>query len=100
MFNVYYGLTFNPFSKDCDVKYHYKSQDYIQAMSRLEFLKDKKGFGLITGDPGSGKSYTLKCFVTSLNPNMYQGCIHTNINTYRYGFLQVFIRRLRINTET
>ncbi|WP_434564557.1 AAA family ATPase [Thermoanaerobacterium thermosaccharolyticum] len=89
MFNVYYGLTFNPFSKDCDVKYHYKSQDYIQAMSRLEFLKDKKGFGLITGDPGSGKSYTLKCFVTSLNPNMYK-VVYIPISTltvmdfYRY----------------
>ncbi|WP_434642005.1 AAA family ATPase [Thermoanaerobacterium thermosaccharolyticum] len=58
-------------------------------MSRLEFLKDKKGFGLITGDPGSGKSYTLKCFVTSLNPNMYK-VVYIPISTltvmdfYRY----------------
>lgn len=72
MFKAFYGLTFNPFSNEVDVKHNFKSHDYIQAMSRLEFLKDKRGFGLITGEPGSGKSYTLKCFVKSLNPSLYK----------------------------
>ncbi|WP_231968907.1 ATP-binding protein [Thermoanaerobacterium sp. RBIITD] len=43
----------------------------------------------MTNAPGSGKSYTLKCFVNSLNPNMYK-VVYIPISTltvmdfYRY----------------
>ena len=39
--------------------------------ARLNFLKETCGIGVFTARPGMGKSYALRCFAKSLNPNMY-----------------------------
>lgn len=72
MFKAFYGLSFDPFEKDLDVKYFFKSKSFSEALNRLEFLKSTNGFGLITGEPGAGKSSLLRYFVNSLNPNLYK----------------------------
>lgn len=80
MYKAFYGLTFDPFDKSLDLKYNFKSQDFTQATSRLEFLKSILGIGVITGEPGVGKSFLLRNFVDSLNPNLYK-CIYIPIST-------------------
>ena len=55
MYRAYYGLTFDPFTKEVNTKNFYKSYQFNQGLSRLDFLKQNKGFGLITGEPGAGK---------------------------------------------
>ncbi|MEW9125241.1 MAG: ATP-binding protein [Thermotaleaceae bacterium] len=72
MFKAFYGLTTDPFPKDMETKHHFKSQDFTQALSRLEFLKNTKGFGLLSGEPGVGKSFLLRYFTSTLNPNLYK----------------------------
>lgn len=72
MFKSFYGLTSDPFLKSIETKEHFKSKDFNEALSRLEFLKNTKGFGLITGEPGVGKSFLLRYFVNSLNPNLFK----------------------------
>ncbi len=72
MFNDYYGLTFNPFDKDYTEKSPFPSHDYTEASSRLTYLSQVRGIGLITASPGFGKSYVLRCFQNSLNPNLYR----------------------------
>lgn len=72
MFNDYYSLAFNPFDKqqlpekDC-----FRSKDFDEMTSRLNYLKDTRGIGLFTASPGMGKSYALRCFAKQLNPNLY-----------------------------
>jgi general secretion pathway protein A len=34
MFTAFYGMSFNPFSKEIDVKYQFKSNDFVQSTSR------------------------------------------------------------------
>lgn len=71
MYNDYYCLAFNPFDKqqikekDCFI-----SHDFKEMTSRREYLKDTRGIGLFTASPGMGKSYCLRCFAKSLNPNL------------------------------
>jgi type II secretory pathway predicted ATPase ExeA len=72
MFQAFYSMDFNPFSKEVDIKHHFKSNDFIQAANRLEYLKQVKGIALVAGEPGSGKTFSLKCFVSSLNRNLYK----------------------------
>ncbi len=72
MFKTFYGLSLDPFLKDLEVKNQFKSQDFSQALSRLEFLKNTGGFGLLTGEPGVGKSFLLRCFADTLNPNLFK----------------------------
>jgi type II secretory pathway predicted ATPase ExeA len=80
VFQAFYGLCCDPFPKDMDVKHHFKSQDFSQALNRLEFLKNTLGFGLLTGEPGVGKSFLLRYFVSTLNPNLYK-CVYIPIST-------------------
>ena len=38
---------------------------------RLNHLKNIRGIGVFTALSGMGKSYALRCFAKSLNPNQY-----------------------------
>ena len=72
MYNSYYSLAFNPFDKQ-QVKENdaFVSKDYTEMTSRLNYLKDTRGIGVFTSSPGRGKSFCLRCFAKSLNPNLY-----------------------------
>lgn len=71
-FTDYYGLSCNPFNKE-NVRSDnfFRSRDFSEMTSRLEYLKDIRGIGMFTARPGMGKSFVLKCFSESLNPNLY-----------------------------
>ena len=72
MYKAYWGMEFNPFNKNLAVTDSFKSADFIQATSRLEHLKNIKGIGLFTGLSGTGKTYTLRAFSSTLNTNLYK----------------------------
>ena len=72
MFNDQYALAFNPFDKqqarEAD---RFESTDFREMSSRLGYLRDARGIGLFTASPGMGKTYCLRCFMKSLNTNLY-----------------------------
>lgn len=72
MFTAYYGMDFNPFTNEINPKFRFQSNDFLQSSARLDILKQHKGIGLLTGEPGSGKSFALKCLAASLNKNLYK----------------------------
>jgi len=72
MYRAYWGMEFNPFDKTLSEKQYFESEDFREATKRLEHLKNIKGIGLLTGEPGSGKTYTLRTFIHSLNPTIYR----------------------------
>ena len=94
MFNSFYGLKSNPFDKqqfpenDC-----FRSNDFEQMTARLNFLKETRGIGVFTARPGMGKSFALRCFAKSLNPNMYHMeyiCLSTvSVSDFYKEFCQV-----------
>lgn len=72
MFTTYYNLDFNPFTNEIETKYNFTSNDFIQSAARLDILRQHKGIGILTGEPGSGKSFCLRCFAHSLNKSLYK----------------------------
>lgn len=72
MYKIFYSLSKDPFTKELEPAEAFKYSDFVQALNRLEFLKSARGFGLITGEPGSGKTFVLNCFLNSLNPSLYK----------------------------
>lgn len=72
MFKSFYGITMNPFDKSLPENHAFKSKDYEQMLSRLDYLKNTRGIGLFTAPPGAGKTFALRCFSRGLNPNLYQ----------------------------
>ena len=68
---AYYGLSFNPFDKQMiQEKDRFLSHDMTEMTQRLDYLKDARGIGVFTARPGMGKSFCLRCFSKSLNPNL------------------------------
>lgn len=72
MYLSYYGLEFNPFDKDIDIKYSFETDDFKILNNRLDFIKENKGIALITGNPGLGKTFAIRNFISKLNPNLYK----------------------------
>jgi|LSQX01.3.fsa_nt_gb hypothetical protein len=58
MFQPFYSLNTTPFTKELDVKHSFESEAFAEAMGRLEFLKKTRGIGLLTGEPGAGKTFS------------------------------------------
>lgn len=72
MYRAYWNMEFDPFSKEIDIKKLFKTNDFNEALTRLEFLNTTKGIGLFTGNPGSGKTYAVKYFLENLNSGLYK----------------------------
>ncbi len=77
MFTQFYGLKFNPFSKEIDSDQLYASQDLKELESRLKYLQQVRGIGLVAGEPGCGKTTALRRYVEELNPAHYKPCYFT-----------------------
>lgn len=83
-----YGLEFNPFLKNSkDILL--ETQEYKELRFRLDYLLSTKGFGLLTGSPGKGKTTAIRSFTATLNPSLYK-VIYSSLSTltvmefYRY----------------
>jgi len=71
-YQLFYGLSFNPFTKEIPTEHLYESGDCRQFLSRMEYFKSTHGFGLVYGEPGSGKTTALRSFCAKLNPQLFK----------------------------
>lgn len=75
-------MEFNPFDKEQKGSNYYQSNDFEEVTKRLEHLKNIKGIGLFTGQPGYGKTCAIRNFVECLNKNLYQ-IIYVQLTTVK-----------------
>lgn len=72
MFLQFFGLKFNPFTKEIPAEQLFLNQDFKELDSRLKYLQSTRGIGLIAGEPGTGKSTALRKYAKELNPALYK----------------------------
>ena len=73
-----YGLEFNPFLKNSK-EVLFRSSEFNEAVFRLDYLAKTKGFGLLTGAPGRGKTTVVRQWSSSLNPSLFKVIISRNL---------------------
>jgi type II secretory pathway predicted ATPase ExeA len=61
-----YGLKWNPFTPDVPIEGLFASKKVESFCARVESMVDEGGFALVTGDPGQGKSITLRLLADRL----------------------------------
>ncbi len=66
-----YGLEFNPFLKNSK-EILVDTKEHRETLFRLDYLAKTKGFGLLTGSPGRGKTTAIRAWSNSLNPSLYK----------------------------
>lgn len=71
MFQEFYGFTQVPFSKSIATDCLFPTGGQKELTARLSYLVRERGFGLITGEIGSGKSTAVRAFTAGLDPNRY-----------------------------
>ncbi len=74
-----FGLEFNPFLKNSK-EVLVETAQYREALFRLSYLAKTKGFGLLTGGPGRGKTTAVRNWAAALNPSLYKvvySCLST-----------------------
>ena len=74
-----FGLDFNPFiknSKDIIIE----TSEYKEILLRLNILLETRGFGLITGSPGKGKTTIVRSWSKTLNPSLFK-VIYSSLST-------------------
>lgn len=69
MYKRFYGLTENPFNMTPDPQFLYRSRSHRVALDLLEFgIRERKGFIVLTGEVGTGKTTICRSLLKSLDP--------------------------------
>lgn len=74
-----YGLEFNPFLKNSK-EVIVETSEYREARFRLDYLLSTRGFGLLTGSPGRGKTTVIRSWACGLNPSLYK-VVYSGLST-------------------
>ena len=62
MYKAFFGLTSNPFNLSPDPSFLYRSPQHEEALANLIYgVQSRKGFIVITGEVGTGKTTMLEC---------------------------------------
>ena len=75
----HFGLEFDPFLKNSKSVF-IPTSDAKEAAHRLGILTGTKGFGLLTGAPGTGKTSAVRNWSSNLNPSLYK-VIYSSLST-------------------
>ncbi len=65
----FYNMSRNPFSKSLPTDMAHRTEDLRQVHARLDHLARAGGIGLVTADPGTGKTFAVRTWAARLNPN-------------------------------
>lgn len=68
--NARFGLEFNPFVKNSR-EILVETKEYQETVYRLNYLAKTRGFGLLTGAAGRGKTTAVRNWTASLNPSLF-----------------------------
>ena len=67
MYNSYFGFRESPFSVTPDPRFFYTNPLYLEAFATLRYgIEAKKGFIVITGEVGTGKTTLLRKLLRNL----------------------------------
>ena len=97
MYLAHYGLTEKPFSISPDPKFLWLGEKHAEALAVLEYgIQENKGFLLLTGEIGSGKTVLLNGLIKMIS----QDVIVANIQDPRLeliDFYNMLAYKLRLN---
>jgi general secretion pathway protein A len=68
MYNAFFGFKQNPFNMSPDPSFLFRSSQHEEALANLIYgVQSRKGFVLLTGEVGTGKTTMLECLRDFLN---------------------------------
>jgi general secretion pathway protein A len=99
MYESFYGLKEKAFNLNPDPEYFYMSREHENAYVHLEYaIRESKGFAVITGEVGSGKTTLINYLLYKLKLDINIGLI-TNTHIPASQFLKAICREFEIDID-
>jgi len=87
MYNAFFGFAENPFNMSPDPSFLYRSVQHEEALANLIYgVQSRKGFVVLTGEVGTGKTTMLEClrdFLTS-QQIQYASLFNSRLNVQQF----------------
>ena len=79
MYQSFYGFTEMPFTLTPDLRYLYLSATHQEALQHLQYgVAERKGFIVLIGEPGSGKTTLSRQFLEELDRSRFDTALIVN----------------------
>lgn len=97
MYNDYFGFSEPPFNITPNPRFYYRTQSYDEVLEVVQHgIETRKGFMVVVGEAGSGKTLFLKSLVRDLAPKA-KTVIVPNPHADLDEMLQLLIERLELH---
>lgn len=95
MYQSYYGLNEMPFSITPDPKFLYLSPTHQEALQHLKYgVSERKGFIVLIGEVGCGKTTLCRRFLNELDPERYDTALILNPRVTETQMLKAILTEL------
>ena len=103
MYNAFFGFTENPFSLSPDPAFLYRSSMHEEALANLIYgVQSRKGFIVLTGEVGTGKTTMLECLREFLESQYIEFAFlfNSRVNTEQFFEMIAYDLDLRCNRNS
>jgi general secretion pathway protein A len=98
-FESYFGFRETPFGVTPDPRFFYSSPPYLEGLAALVYgIKAKKGFILLTGEVGTGKTILLRKLIRQLETSV-QFVFISSSHITSYGLVELVVQDLGIGNK-
>jgi general secretion pathway protein A len=100
MYNAYFGLSASPFSLSPDPAFLYRSQQHEEALANLIYgVQSRKGFIVLSGEAGTGKTTMLECLRDFLDAQRAEFAFIFNSRITSGQFFEMIAYDLNLNCQ-
>lgn len=97
MYEKFYNLKEKPFNNCPDPRFFYPSPKHDEALHRLLYaIQERKGFVVITGEIGSGKTTVCRTVLNKLDPSS-EVCMITNTHLSSKELIMAILEDLQVS---
>jgi general secretion pathway protein A len=98
MYNQLYGFKESPFNLTPSSRFFYASEKHMEALSTLIYaIDERKGFVVITGDIGSGKTTVCRTLLNQLNTTTHTALINNTHISSGKELLAMILEDLQVD---
>ena len=103
MYNAFFGFNQNPFNMSPDPSFLFRSRQHEEALANLIYgVQSRKGFIVITGEVGTGKTTMLECLRDFLNSQQiaFASLFNSRLSVEQFFELLSYDFDLRCNRQS
>ncbi len=100
MYNPYFGFTESPFNLSPDPAFFYRSEQHEEALANLVYgVQSRKGFIVLSGEVGTGKTTLLECLRDYLETQYIEFAFLFNSRINTEQFFEMIAYDLNLSCE-